>query len=87
MEYIVEISNMYGSAVADEEYSRFVSSDPIPIYVSPQIPLLKPMRSDVVKSGFERAPNRSLLRSLGITQREMDLPFIGIDLELEARVR
>jgi dihydroxy-acid dehydratase len=39
---------------------------------------MKPMRSDVVKSGFERAPNRSLLRSLGITQREMDLPFIGV---------
>jgi len=39
---------------------------------------MKPMRSDVVKSGFERAPNRSLLRSLGITQREMDLPFVGI---------
>ncbi|MDG6256355.1 MAG: dihydroxy-acid dehydratase [Methanomicrobiaceae archaeon] len=36
------------------------------------------MRSDVVKLGFERAPNRSLLRSLGITRREMDLPFIGI---------
>lgn len=36
------------------------------------------MRSDEVKKGFERAPNRSLLRSLGVTDREMDLPFIGI---------
>lgn len=31
MEYIVEISDMYGSAVADGEYSLFVSSAPIPI--------------------------------------------------------
>ena len=36
------------------------------------------MRSDEVKTGYQRAPNRSLLRSLGVTQREMDLPFIGI---------
>ena len=36
------------------------------------------MRSDDVKSGYQRAPNRSLLRSLGVTDREMDLPFIGI---------
>lgn len=36
------------------------------------------MRSDEVKTGFKRAPNRSLLRSLGVTDREMDLPFIGI---------
>ena len=36
------------------------------------------MRSDEVKSGYQRAPNRSLLRSLGVTDREMDLPFIGI---------
>ena len=36
------------------------------------------MRSDEVKSGYHRAPNRSLLRSLGVTDREMDLPFIGI---------
>jgi dihydroxy-acid dehydratase len=31
-----------------------------------------------VKEGFERAPNRALLRSLGITEREMDEPFIGV---------
>ena len=36
------------------------------------------MRSDMVKKGYERAPNRSLLRSLGVTDKEMDLPFIGI---------
>ncbi|OPY36898.1 MAG: dihydroxy-acid dehydratase [Methanoregula sp. PtaU1.Bin051] len=36
------------------------------------------MRSDEIKAGFARAPNRSLLRSLGVTDREMDLPFIGI---------
>lgn len=36
------------------------------------------MRSDEVRSGYHRAPNRSLLRSLGLTDREMDLPYIGI---------
>jgi dihydroxy-acid dehydratase len=32
----------------------------------------------MVKKGYERAPNRSLLRSLGVTDKEMDQPFIGI---------
>jgi len=36
------------------------------------------MRSDEIKQGTQRAPNRALLRSLGVTDREMDLPFIGI---------
>jgi dihydroxy-acid dehydratase len=36
------------------------------------------MRSDEIKSGYQRAPNRALLRSLGVTDREMELPFIGI---------
>jgi len=36
------------------------------------------MRSDTVKAGYERAPNRSLIRSLGISDGEMDRPFIGI---------
>jgi len=36
------------------------------------------MRSDDIKSGYQRAPNRALLRSLGVTDREMELPFIGI---------
>ena len=36
------------------------------------------MRSDDVKAGYARAPNRSLIRSLGITEEEMNRPFIGI---------
>ncbi len=36
------------------------------------------IRSKKVKEGYQRAPNRSLLRSLGVTDREMDLPFIGV---------
>ena len=36
------------------------------------------MRSDEMKQGYVRAPNRSLLRALGITDDEMNMPFIGI---------
>ncbi|MCX6013004.1 MAG: dihydroxy-acid dehydratase [Chloroflexi bacterium] len=36
------------------------------------------MKSDVVKSGVERAPHRSLLRALGCTTKELNQPFIGI---------
>jgi len=36
------------------------------------------MRSDDVKSGYTRAPNRSLIRSLGISDQEMKKPFVGI---------
>ena len=36
------------------------------------------MRSEEVTRGYQRAPNRSLLRSLGLTADEMDRPFIGI---------
>ncbi|MDN7023463.1 dihydroxy-acid dehydratase [Methanoculleus sp. FWC-SCC1] len=36
------------------------------------------MRSETVRKGYQRAPNRSLLRSLGVTDREMNLPFIGV---------
>src|SRR5512136_836606 len=36
------------------------------------------MRSEEVKKGYIRAPNRALLRSLGVTEGEMDRPFIGI---------
>jgi dihydroxy-acid dehydratase len=36
------------------------------------------LRSDRVKKGYERAPNRSLLRALGVTDREMAQPFVGI---------
>ncbi|KPK47155.1 MAG: dihydroxy-acid dehydratase [Dehalococcoidia bacterium SM23_28_2] len=36
------------------------------------------MTSDKVKKGMERAPQRSLLRSLGLTDKEINQPFIGI---------
>ena len=36
------------------------------------------MRSDIIKRGVERAPHRALLRSLGLSDRELDQPFIGI---------
>jgi dihydroxy-acid dehydratase len=36
------------------------------------------MRSDAVKKGLERAPHRALLRTLGVSQEDMDKPFIGI---------
>ncbi|MEA2021410.1 MAG: dihydroxy-acid dehydratase [Candidatus Caldatribacteriota bacterium] len=36
------------------------------------------MRSDVVKKGVIRAPHRSLLKALGVTDEEMGKPFIGV---------
>lgn len=36
------------------------------------------LRSDSVKRGVARAPHRSLLRAIGLTDREMDQPFIGV---------
>ena len=36
------------------------------------------MRSDIIKKGVERAPHRSLLYALGLTEKEMNAPFIGI---------
>jgi len=36
------------------------------------------VRSDEVKRGVERAPHRSLLRALGVTDAEMERPFIGV---------
>ncbi len=36
------------------------------------------MRSDAVKKGAERAPHRSLLKALGITDEEMEKPFIAV---------
>ncbi|HTX61726.1 MAG TPA: dihydroxy-acid dehydratase, partial [Methanobacterium sp.] len=36
------------------------------------------MRSDTIKKGLQRAPHRSLLRACGVTEEEMDKPFIGI---------
>jgi dihydroxy-acid dehydratase len=36
------------------------------------------MRSDNIKKGLERAPHRSLLKAVGLTDEEMVLPFIGV---------
>ncbi len=36
------------------------------------------MRSDNIKFGLERAPHRSLLKAVGLTDEEMSLPFIGV---------
>ncbi len=36
------------------------------------------MRSDMIKKGFERAPHRSLLKATGVTDEDMDKPFIAI---------
>jgi dihydroxy-acid dehydratase len=36
------------------------------------------MRSDVMKKGLERAPHRSLFKALGLTDREIEQPMIGI---------
>lgn len=36
------------------------------------------MNSDTIKNGIDRAPHRSLLKALGLTDREMKKPFIGV---------
>lgn len=36
------------------------------------------MYSDVIKKGLARAPHRSLLKALGVTDEEMKRPFIGV---------
>lgn len=36
------------------------------------------MRSDRAKKGAERAPHRSLLKALGLTNREIERPLIGV---------
>jgi dihydroxy-acid dehydratase len=36
------------------------------------------MKSEAIKKGIERAPHRSLLHALGVTDAEMEKPFIGI---------
>ena len=36
------------------------------------------MRSDKIKKGMQRAPHRSLLRACGVTDAEMEKPFIGV---------
>ncbi|MHB1653975.1 MAG: dihydroxy-acid dehydratase [Desulfitobacteriaceae bacterium] len=36
------------------------------------------MNSNTIKRGIDRAPHRSLLKALGLTDREIDKPFIGV---------
>ncbi|MHC4529429.1 MAG: dihydroxy-acid dehydratase domain-containing protein, partial [Planctomycetota bacterium] len=36
------------------------------------------MKSDTVKKGFQRAPHRGLLRACGLTDADIDKPFIAI---------
>jgi dihydroxy-acid dehydratase len=36
------------------------------------------MRSDIIKKGFQKAPQRALLKALGLTNKELDKPFIGV---------
>ena len=36
------------------------------------------MKSDIVKSGIEKAPHRSLIKAMGYTDEEIRLPLIGI---------
>lgn len=36
------------------------------------------MRSDIIKKGAEKAPQRSLLKALGLTDKQIEKPFIGI---------
>lgn len=36
------------------------------------------MRSDIIKKGCQRAPNRALIYGTGVSKNQMDTPFIGI---------
>jgi len=36
------------------------------------------LRSDSIKAGLERAPQRALLRSLGLSEKELEMPFIAV---------
>ena len=36
------------------------------------------MRSDIMKSGFEKAPHRSLFRACGVKEEDFSKPFIGV---------
>lgn len=36
------------------------------------------MRSDIIKQGCQRAPNRALIYGTGVSKNQMDAPFIGI---------
>jgi dihydroxyacid dehydratase/phosphogluconate dehydratase len=39
---------------------------------------LKLMRSDAMKKGIERAPQRAALYAVGINKSDLDKPFIGV---------
>jgi len=39
---------------------------------------LSKLRSDSIKLGVERAPHRAILKCLGVTESDMDKPFIAI---------
>lgn len=36
------------------------------------------MRSDIIKRGCQRAPNRALIYGTGVSKKQMDAPFIGV---------
>jgi dihydroxy-acid dehydratase len=36
------------------------------------------VRSDTIKKGFERAPHRALLRACGVSENELERPFVGV---------
>ena len=36
------------------------------------------MRSDQMKKGADKAPHRSLMKALGWTDREIEMPTIGV---------
>ena len=36
------------------------------------------MRSDQIKQGLERMPNRALVHATGVTRKQMSKPFIGV---------
>lgn len=36
------------------------------------------MRSDAIKVGFQRAPHRALLKAVGLSDRDIEKPFIGV---------
>ena len=43
-----------------------------------QLQRVSKLRSDAIKVGVQRAPHRALLKALGITDRDMNKPFIGV---------
>ncbi|MEJ2563372.1 MAG: dihydroxy-acid dehydratase, partial [Anaerolineales bacterium] len=36
------------------------------------------MRSNLIKSGFERAPHRALLKATGVRDEDMSKPFVAV---------